>query len=98
MGIDWLAFVTVALVAVVSSCFVVAVYSVGLRFWSAADTRAGKFTVKDDGTIGPATVGFPNPQGATAAVRAFRSLAVLCFAVCGAVVLYGIYLIVPQFH
>lgn len=98
MGIDWFAFLTVALVAVVSSCFVVAVYSVGLRFWSAADTRAGKFTVKDDGTIGPATAGFPNPAGASTAVRAFRVLAILCYAVCGAVVLYGIYLIVPQFH
>uniref|UniRef100_A0A942T059 Uncharacterized protein n=1 Tax=Neobacillus citreus TaxID=2833578 RepID=A0A942T059_9BACI len=98
MGIDWLAFVTVAVVAVVSSCFVVAVYSVGLRLWSAADTRAGKFTVKDDGTIGPATVGFPHPSNVTGVVRLFRALSVLCFAVCGAAVLYGIYLIVPQFH
>ncbi|WP_144764126.1 hypothetical protein [Curtobacterium sp. 9128] len=98
MGIDWAAFLVVALVAVVSACFVVAVYSVGLRFWSAADTRAGKFTVKDDGTIGPATAGFPNPQGATGAVRGLRALAITCFVVCGAVVLYGIYLIVPQFH
>lgn len=98
MGIDWFAFLTVAIVAVVASCFVVAVYSVGLRFWSAADTRAGKFTVKDDGTIGPATAGFPNPQSASGAVRGLRALAVACFVVCGAAVLYGIYLIVPQFH
>lgn len=98
MGIDWFAFLTVALVAVVSSCFVVAVYSVGLRLWSAADTREGKFTVKEDGTIGPATAGFPNPAGASAAARALHAAAVACFVVCGAVVLYGIYLIVPQFH
>jgi hypothetical protein len=98
MGIDWFAFLTVAIVAVVSACFIVTVYSIGLRFWSAADTRAGKFTVKDDGTIGPATAGFPNPQGVTAVVRSYRAFAIACFVVCGAVVLYGIYLIVPQFH
>ena len=98
MGIDWFAFLTVALVAVVSSCFVVAVYSVGLRLWSAADTREGKFTVKDDGTIGPATAGFPDPNAAAGAVRMLRALAVVCFVLCGAAVLYGIYLIVPAFH
>ncbi len=98
MGIDWFAFLTVAIVALVSACFVVAVYSVGLRFWSAADTRAGKYTVKDDGTVGPATAGFPLPGRTPPGVRRYRSLAVACFAVSGAAVLYGIYLIVPQFH
>jgi hypothetical protein len=98
MGIDWAAFLTVAIVSLVGACFVVTVYSVGLRFWSAADTRAGKFTVKDDGTIGPATVGFPHPSNVTTAVRWYRTLSVACFVVSGAAVLYGIYLIVPQFH
>ena len=98
MSIDWFAFLTVAIVSLVGACFVVTVYPIGLRFWSAADTRAGKFTVKDDGTIGPATAGFPNPAGASTATRALRAAAVACFVVCGAVVLYGIYLIVPQFH
>jgi hypothetical protein len=98
MGIDWAAFLLVAFVAVVSACFVVSVYSVGLRFWSAADTRAGKYTVKDDGTIGPATAGFPDPDAAAGAVRMLRALAVVCFVLCAAAVLYGIYLIVPAFH
>ncbi|MGW8433342.1 MULTISPECIES: hypothetical protein [Curtobacterium] len=98
MGIDWWAFLTVAIVAVVSACFVVLVYSIGLRLWSAADTRAGKYTVKDDGTVGPATAGFPQPGVVQPGVRAFRALAVACFAVSGIAVLYGIYLIVPQFH
>jgi len=98
MGIDWLAFLTVAVVAVVSACFVVLVYSIGLRLWSEADTRAGKYTVKDDGTIGPATAGFPRPGAVQPAVRAFRALSIACFAVTGAAVLYGISLIVPQFH
>jgi len=98
MGIDWLAFLTVAIVALVGACFVVTVYSVGLRFWSAADTRAGKYTVKDDGTVGPATSGFPLPGNTPPGVRLFRALSVVCFAICAAAVLYGIYLIVPQFH
>jgi hypothetical protein len=98
MGIDWLAFVTVAVVALVGACFVVTVYSLGLRFWSVADTRAGKYTVKEDGTVGPATVGFPIPGYTPPAARWFRALSVACFAVSGAAVLYGIYLIVPQFH
>ena len=68
------------------------------RFWSAADTRAGKFTVKDDGTIGPATAGFPDPSASAGAVRSLRALAVACFAVCAVAVLYGIFLIVPAFH
>ena len=54
--------------------------------------------MKEDGTIGPATAGFPNPAGASAAARALRAAAIACFVVCGAVVLYGIYLIVPQVH
>jgi len=98
MGIDWWAFLTVAVVALVGACFVVAVYSFGLRLWSAADTRAGKYSVKDDGTVGPATAGFPVAGQTPPAVRWFRTLAVACFAVCAAAVLYGIYLIVPQFH
>jgi len=98
MGIDWFAFLTVALVSVVSACFVVTVYSIGLRFWSAADTRAGKYSVKEDGTVGPATGGFPTPGRTAPGVNGFRALAIACFAVSGAAVLYGIYLIVPQFH
>ncbi|WP_026554866.1 hypothetical protein [Arthrobacter sp. 35W] len=34
----------------------------------------------------------------TSAHRTARSGAIACFAVCGAAVLYGIYLIVPFFH
>ncbi|WP_058725141.1 hypothetical protein [Curtobacterium luteum] len=98
MGIDWFAFLTVAIASVVGACFVVTVYSIGLRFWSAADSRAGKYTVKDDGTVGPATAGFPIPGQTPPGVRLYRSLAVACFAVSAVAVLYGIYLIVPQFH
>jgi hypothetical protein len=96
--IDWGAFLVVALVAVVSSCAVVAVYSVGLRFWSWADTLAGKYAVRDDGTIAPATESTPAQRGTPGQVTLARTLGVVCFVVCAAVVLYGIYLIVPQFH
>ncbi|WIB78631.1 hypothetical protein DEJ28_05895 [Curtobacterium sp. MCPF17_002] len=98
MGIDWFAFLTVAIVSLVGAVFVVTVYSIGLRLWSAADTRAGKYTVKDDGTVGPATSGFPLPGNTPPGVRGFRALAIVFFAISAAAVLYGIYLIVPQFH
>ena len=99
MGIDWNAFLLVAVVSIVASCFVVAVYSTGLRLWSTADAMLGKYTVRDDGTVESADTGaFPDPNRLTPAVRALRALAVFCFAVCAASVLYGIYLIVPQFH
>lgn len=96
--IDWAAFLIVAVVALVSSCAVVAVYSVGLRFWSWADTLAGRYGVRDDGTIAPPTETTPAQRGTVAQVRLARALGVVCFVVCAAVVLYGIYLIVPQFH
>jgi hypothetical protein len=96
--IDWSAFLVVALVAVVSACFVVFVYSVGLRLWSAADAMAGKYSIRADGTMGPSTAGIPGATRSEGVVRLVRSGAIACFVVCGLVVLYGIYLIVPQFH
>jgi hypothetical protein len=96
--IDWGAFALVAIASIVSACVVVAVYSVGLRLWSAADTMAGKYSLAEDGTIAPSSQGIPIGTTTPGAVRAVRSLAILCFVVSGAVVLYGIYLVIPQFH
>jgi len=96
--IDWGQFLIVLLVSVVSACFVVTVYSSGLRLWSTADTMAGRYSMADDGTVGPSTVGVPGATRPLAAVRAVRALAIVCFIVCALTVLYGIYLVVPQFH
>lgn len=67
--IDWLAFVIVALVSLISAAAVVVIFAFGLRLL-AIDARPAVATV-----------------GAYA-----------CFAVCALGALYGIYLIVPQFH
>ena len=67
MTIDWLAFLTVVVGALVSACLLVALFSLGLRL--------------NDGT---------------AAWR--RPVSVMVFVVCAAVVVFGIYLIVPFFH
>ncbi|KQO63060.1 hypothetical protein [Curtobacterium sp. Leaf261] len=96
--IDWSAFLLVAVVAVVSACFVVFVYSVGLRLWSAADAMAGKYSIRADGTLGPSTSDIPGATSSVGMVRLVRSGAIACYVVCALVVLYGIYLIVPQFH
>ena len=96
--IDWGGFVAVAITSVVAACFVVAVYSFGLRLWSAADTMAGKYSVEPDGTIGPSTRDIPGATRPAGTVRTVRSASIACFVISGATVLYGIYLIVPQFH
>ncbi|MFZ7088125.1 hypothetical protein [Curtobacterium sp. RRHDQ10] len=96
--IDWLAFLAVAVVAIVAACFVVFVYSVGLRLWSNADAMAGKYSIESDGSIGPSTAGIPGATSSTGVVRLVRAGSVACFAVSGLAVLYGIFLIVPQFH
>jgi hypothetical protein len=96
--IDWWGFVQVSIVSIVAACFVVAVYSVGLRLWSAADAMAGKYSIEADGTIGPSTAGIPGATRPPGTVRTVRSASIACFVISGATVLYGIYLIVPQFH
>jgi hypothetical protein len=96
--IDWFAFLTVAVVAVVAACFVVFVYSVGLRLWSNADAMSGKYSIEPDGTIGPSTAGIPGATRSEGTVRMVRAASIACFVVSGLSVLYGIYLIVPQFH
>ncbi|AMM20521.1 hypothetical protein AX769_10630 [Frondihabitans sp. PAMC 28766] len=67
--IDWLAFVIVALVSLISAAAVVVIFAFGLRLL-AIDARPAVATV-----------------GAYA-----------CFVVCALGALYGIYLVIPQFH
>jgi hypothetical protein len=96
--IDWSGFLQVAIVSIVAACFVVTVYSCGLRLWSAADAMAGKYSIESDGTMGPSTAGIPGATRSAGVVRSVRAGAIACFVVGGLTVLYGIYLIVPQFH
>lgn len=67
MTIDWLAFVTVVVVALVGACGIVTLFSLGLR-------------------VGDSEVTWR------------RALSVALYVLCGAIVLFGIWLIVPFFH
>ena len=67
MTIEWMAFVTVVIAALVAACLLVTVFSLALRVGDSPSKR-----------------------------RRFGSVAL--FAVCGFIVLFGIFLIVPALH
>ena len=108
--IDWAAFLVVAVAALVSSAVVVSLYSLGLRLL----TTAGRIpTVEPAEFTGAITVLTParaakNAKRARKARKANPLTAgqkrvaqyagYLCFALCGVIVLYGVYLIVPALH
>lgn len=94
--IDVMAFVTVFLTSLVGAVFVVAMYSLGIRFLA----TPAPVQVLEDGSVeefGPDRddedddVDDARPRWATIAAN-------LCFLVSAATVLFGIYLIVPAFH
>lgn len=108
--IDWAAFLVVAVAALVSTAVVVSLYSLGLRLL----TTAGRIpTVEPAEFTGAITVLSPK-RAAKDAKRARKALKAnpltvaqkqlaqyagyLCFALCGLIVLYGVYLIVPALH
>lgn len=82
MNIDWISLVKVALVSLVFGVGVVSVYSAGVRSLAAARRAA--------------------PDGAgldgSSAARSRLLLAGVCFFACILTVLYGLYLLIPQFH
>jgi hypothetical protein len=108
--IDWTAFLIVAVVALVSSAGLVSLYSLGLRLL----TTAGRIpTVEPAEFTGALTVLTPAraAKNAKRAVKAHKANPLtpgqkrlaqysgyVCFALCGAIVLYGVYLIVPVLH
>lgn len=84
LGVDWGAFVVVSLVALAATVVVVVFYALGLRLLAVGAPL--------DGTEAAGGGGVPRrPPLAMAG-------AVVCFAIGVAAVLYGIWLIVPQFH
>ena len=108
--IDWTAFLVVAVSALVSSAVVVTLYSMGLRLL----TTAGRIpTVEPAEFTGAITVLTParaakNAKKARKALEAnplttgqkllAQNCGYACFALCGLIVLYGVYLIVPALH
>ena len=86
MTIDWSALVRVAITTVIAAVAVVGVFSVGVF----ALTTGSRGTT-DDQPGGEAIV--RDEPGAAAKVAGY-----LCIAIAGLLVLYGLYLIIPQFH
>jgi hypothetical protein len=86
LGVDWGAFVVVFLVSFAAAVVIVASYALGLRLLAAG-------SADDVGRDGALTSGARGSRPAGATIGAYA-----CFAVGGAAVLYGLYLIIPQFH
>ena len=108
--IDWGAFLIVFVSAIIATIIVVGLYSLGLRLL----TRAGRVPVVGPAEFTDAITVITEAEAQHAAKRAAKAArkspltdaqknvarfgAYLCFAACGAAVLYGIYLIVLYFH
>ena len=108
--IDWVSFLVVSVVALVSACTVVALYALGLRMLSTAG-RAPHVTPAEftDAitVITPAAIAAEAKRIRKAAAKNPLSpvqkrwaliVAYACFSLCAIVVLFGIYLIVPALH
>ncbi|SJN12939.1 hypothetical protein FM113_16220 [Leucobacter sp. 7(1)] len=94
--IDWMSFLIVFVAALVSAVFVVALYSLGIRFLATPPPPAPR----PDGTYepnGPSRddedddVDLERPVWATWAAR-------ICFALSALAALVGIFLIIPALH
>ena len=83
--IDWLAFLVVLGVSLLASLVIVSFFAVGLRLLSVGSP------------VGPGEDEAP-PIVAGARPPFVTLAAGLCFAVCVAAVLFGVWVIVPQFH
>lgn len=97
MTIEWMAFITVFVAALVSAAVVVSLYSLGIRFLAipARPVRGADGSVapngpsRDDENDDVDAVG--RPQWATVAAN-------ICFVLSACCVLIGIFLIVPGLH
>lgn len=88
LGVDWGSFVVVLLVALAATVVIVCFYALALRLLSLGAPLDGS----DERSTAPAAAAaFQRPPLATVA-------AVVCIAICVAAVLYGIWLVIPQFH
>jgi hypothetical protein len=108
--IDFVAFAIVAIVSLVAAAVVVSLYSFGLRLL----TSAGRPPVVEPLEFTGAITVLTPARAAKEAKRARKAAkanplspaqkrlaligAYACFVLCGAAVLYGVYLIVPALH
>lgn len=97
MNIDWMAFLIVFVAALLSAVFVVALYSLGIRFLA---TPAPPVRL-DDGTFapdGPSRDDEDDDVDALGRPRWATVAANVCFALSALAVLIGIFLIIPALH
>lgn len=97
MNIDWMAFLIVFVTALFSTAFVVALYSLGIRFLATPAPRIPQM----DGTVeaaGPSRDDEDDDVDDAGRPRWATVAANVCFALSVVVVLIGIYLIVPALH
>lgn len=108
--IDWISFFLVAAAALVAACVVVALYAFALRMLS----TAGKAPHVTPAEFTDAITIVTPAEAAAEAKRIRRAakknplsparkrlalvVAYLCFVLCGLVVLFGIYLVIPALH
>jgi hypothetical protein len=86
LGVDWAAFGIVFVVAFAASVVIVSFYAIGLRLLAVGSTE----DTGNDGSI-VSTARGERPLAASIG-------AIVCLSICVAAVLYGLYLIIPQFH
>lgn len=91
MNIEWLAFLIVFGAALGSAVFVVALYSLGIRFLATPAPGAAREVGPDRDDEDDDIDSLGRPQWATVA-------AYICFGLSAIAVLIGIYLIVPALH
>lgn len=108
--IDWSAFFVVAVAALVSTSIVVSLYSLGLRLL----TTAGRIPTMEPAEFTGAITVLSPARAAKDAKRARKAhkanpltprqkrlalyVGYFCFVLCGLIVLFGVYLIVPALH
>lgn len=83
IDIDWAAFGIVLGVSFVAAVGIVSFYSLGLRLLGVGETESA------DGTRHDSTTG----RSPLATAGAY-----ICFAICIAAVLFGLWVLIPQFH
>ena len=88
LGVDWGSFVVVLLVALAATVVIVCFYALALRLLAVGAPLDGS---DERRPAAASAAAFHRPPIATVA-------AVVCIAICVAAVLYGIWLIVPQFR
>ena len=88
MNIDWNSLALVAITTVVAAIAIVGIFSVGVIALTTGNRAGGN--ADGPGASGNAVVGQPAPVA--------RIAGHACLAISGLLVIYGLYLIIPQFH